>query len=496
VRVSKSKLAASAIALAMVFAAPAFAGNNGNNGNNGNHYGNHTNQDGVEVTVNAELDIDNDSSAVATGGAGGMGGTGGSAVSTSSATGGAGGNANAWGGAGGNSNATGGNSESNATGGSAVAAGGNATGGNSNATGGNATGGNATGGNATGGSADNSSVNSSNNTLTSNNTNTNDANNTLNNANTNSANNTLNNANSNDASNTLNNANTNSADNSSSATGGNASADNNGNNNGNGNGNNNGNNNSSSSNSQGQSQSANNDNANSNNSDQSVEVNTYNERNPVSTAYAAPLVSGEDTCMGSSTLGAQAVSFGVSIGTTWQDANCRRLKNSRQLVALGYHGAATALMCVDEDVRHAMEAAGTPCPSRDNPQPQVTPVSAPAPTPAPCPTNDFVVPFEWDRSNLNRTAVRIIDDAVTRARQCNVNAVVVIGHTDTSGSNAYNTALSQRRAVVVRNAMIDRGVSADLIETASRGETDPALMTGNGIREAANRRTAVTISFR
>lgn len=190
-----------------------------------------------------------------------------------------------------------------------------AHGGTAHARGGNATGGNATGGSATGGSADNSSVNS--------------------------------------ADNTLSNANSNSANNSTSATGGSASANNNGNNNGN--------NNSSSSNHQ--SQSANNDNANSNNSDQNVEVNTYNQRPPVSTAYAAQLTTGEDTCMGSSSVGAQAVTFGLSFGTTWQDDNCRRLKNSRQLVALGFHRAATALMCVDEDVRAAMIAAGTPCPN-------------------------------------------------------------------------------------------------------------------------------------
>ena len=163
----------------------------------------------------------------------------------------------------------------------------------------------------------------------------------------------------------------------SSATGGTSSANNNGNNNG-GNGNN-GNNNSSSSNAQNQSQtqsnqqsqSNQNDNANSNNSSQDVAVNTYNPRAPVNTAFAAPLVTGEDTCMGSSSLGAQAVTFGLSLGTTWQDANCRRLKNSRQLVALGYPRAATALMCVDADVRHAMEEAGTPCPSGPAPEPVV-----------------------------------------------------------------------------------------------------------------------------
>jgi hypothetical protein len=92
----------------------------------------------------------------------------------------------------------------------------------------------------------------------------------------------------------------------------------------------------------------------------SVSIN--NERPPVSTAYAAPLAAGEDTCMGSSSIGGQGVGFGLTLGTTWTDDNCRRLKNSRQLVSLGYHRAATALMCVDEDVKAAMVAAGTPCP--------------------------------------------------------------------------------------------------------------------------------------
>lgn len=72
----------------------------------------------------------------------------------------------------------------------------------------------------------------------------------------------------------------------------------------------------------------------------------------------------------------------MSIGTTWQDDNCRRLKNSRQLVALGYHRAATSLMCVDDDVREAMIQAGTPCPSAQAAAyvaPAVIPVAAPAP---------------------------------------------------------------------------------------------------------------------
>jgi len=92
-------------------------------------------------------------------------------------------------------------------------------------------------------------------------------------------------------------------------------------------------------------------------------VHIENERPPVNTAYSAALATSEDTCMGSSSIGGQAVSFGLTIGTTWTDDNCQRLKNSRQLVALGYHRAATALMCFNEDVAAAMDRAGTPCPS-------------------------------------------------------------------------------------------------------------------------------------
>jgi hypothetical protein len=66
--------------------------------------------------------------------------------------------------------------------------------------------------------------------------------------------------------------------------------------------------------------------------------------------------------MGSSSVGAQGVAFGVSIGTTWRDQNCQRLKNSRELAAMGFDRAAVALLCVDDDVRDAMNTAGTPCP--------------------------------------------------------------------------------------------------------------------------------------
>ncbi len=135
------------------------------------------------------------------------------------------------------------------------------------------------------------------------------------------------------------------------------------------------------------------------------------------------------------------------------------------------------------------------------PLPPPPPVVAPPPPPPPpvvaaCPTSEFVVYFEWDRSNLNQAALETIDAAVNRARQCNVSGTIVVGHTDTSGSPTYNQGLSERRASVVRDALVARGMAAGSIQTQARGESDLARATRDGVREPLNRRTAVTISFR
>jgi outer membrane protein OmpA-like peptidoglycan-associated protein len=137
-------------------------------------------------------------------------------------------------------------------------------------------------------------------------------------------------------------------------------------------------------------------------------------------------------------------------------------------------------------------AAAAPPPPPPLPPPPPPP---PLPPPVTCPTSDFVVYFEWDRSNLNQAALETIDAAVARARECNVGSVVVVGHTDTSGSTQYNVGLSERRAGVVRDALVARGINAGSIRTEARGETDLARPTADGVREPLNRRTAVTISF-
>ncbi|HEX7649663.1 MAG TPA: hypothetical protein VF450_19865 [Noviherbaspirillum sp.] len=86
------------------------------------------------------------------------------------------------------------------------------------------------------------------------------------------------------------------------------------------------------------------------------------ERNPVATAVAPSLTSSNDTCMGATSVGASAVSFGLSVGSTWTDNNCVMLKNSRELWNMGFKGAALARLCMDPLNREAFEATGIECP--------------------------------------------------------------------------------------------------------------------------------------
>lgn len=85
-------------------------------------------------------------------------------------------------------------------------------------------------------------------------------------------------------------------------------------------------------------------------------------RNPVSTAAAAALTSSNDTCMGSTSVGASAVSFGFSVGSTWTDNNCLMLKNAREMWNMGFRGAALARLCMEDKNREALEATGINCP--------------------------------------------------------------------------------------------------------------------------------------
>ncbi len=123
--------------------------------------------------------------------------------------------------------------------------------------------------------------------------------------------------------------------------------------------------------------------------------------------------------------------------------------------------------------------------------------AAPAPEPAPEPVSqapqcgNYIVFFEFDSAELTPEAMNIIGLAASAARQSGSCKITVTGHTDTSGSQAYNENLSQRRAQSVAAALIGDGIAEGEIVVQWRGEAQPLVPTGDGVKEAQNRRVTI-----
>jgi len=147
-----------------------------------------------------------------------------------------------------------------------------------------------------------------------------------------------------------------------------------------------------------------------------------------------------------------------------------------------------------EDAMARVAAAMKP---PEEPQPVVQKAPEPEPKPAPVqavPANaTFVVYFDLDSTELSDHALEVITKAVKTAREIGDAKVVVTGHTDTSGSSSYNEALAERRAQAVAARLMTRGIPADAIRIGSSGERQPVFRTGDGVKEAGNRRAYIDV---
>ena len=128
---------------------------------------------------------------------------------------------------------------------------------------------------------------------------------------------------------------------------------------------------------------------------------------------------------------------------------------------------------------------------------QVTESTAtpPAPTPpaTPTPPETYMVFFDFDKSEVTQEARRILESVEADTKGAAISRIVAVGHADTSGGDAYNLALSRRRAEAVAGSLRGLDVRADTIETEARGEREPLVATGDGVREPQNRRVEISI---
>jgi outer membrane protein OmpA-like peptidoglycan-associated protein len=103
--------------------------------------------------------------------------------------------------------------------------------------------------------------------------------------------------------------------------------------------------------------------------------------------------------------------------------------------------------------------------------------------------------FGFDKSDLTATAQQNIKQLaqILNKEQYNDTYVRVEGHTDTTGTDAYNYALSERRATAVANYLKAQGIAAARVQTYWYGSKQPVVPNTSDANKAKNRRVEFAI---
>lgn len=100
--------------------------------------------------------------------------------------------------------------------------------------------------------------------------------------------------------------------------------------------------------------------------------------------------------------------------------------------------------------------------------------------------------FETDSSNLTPTAMATLDKQAAWLNQYSNYRIMIEGHADERGTREYNIALGARRASIVVNYLVSKGVNGQRITSQSFGKERPVAIC-NDISCWSQNRRAVTV---
>ncbi|TNF55773.1 MAG: OmpA family protein [Burkholderiales bacterium] len=206
--------------------------------------------------------------------------------------------------------------------------------------------------------------------------------------------------------------------------------------------------------------------------------------NKVAMLFAAVAVAGA--------AGAQTVdNWRASDGTVWKNGT-----NELCWRNAGWTPATAAQGC---------DGAIVPKPA---PAPAPAPAAAPAPAPAPAaPAAAAPKPaaaaakvtyaadafFDFDKAVVKPEGKAKLDDLVEKVKAINLEVVIAVGHTDSTGPAGYNQRLSVRRAEAVKAYLVSKGIEANRIYTEGKGLTQPVADNSTREGRAKNRRVEVEV---
>lgn len=101
--------------------------------------------------------------------------------------------------------------------------------------------------------------------------------------------------------------------------------------------------------------------------------------------------------------------------------------------------------------------------------------------------------FDLNSEQILPTAATNLHNLAVSLNQYPNTDVLIVGHTDASGTVDYNQALSERRAQSASDFLVSQGVQASRLRTAGRGEMEPVASNNTDAGRARNRRVEVAI---
>jgi len=134
------------------------------------------------------------------------------------------------------------------------------------------------------------------------------------------------------------------------------------------------------------------------------------------------------------------------------------------------------------------------------PPPPAAPPAAPPPPPAAAPapvaekvtfaTDTF---FDFDKAVLKPESQAKLTDLVEKTKGVNLEVIIAVGHTDSTGPDSHNQKLSVRRADSVTNFLVEKGIEKNRIYTEGKGPTQPIATNSTREGRAKNRRVEVEV---
>jgi outer membrane protein OmpA-like peptidoglycan-associated protein len=111
----------------------------------------------------------------------------------------------------------------------------------------------------------------------------------------------------------------------------------------------------------------------------------------------------------------------------------------------------------------------------------------------PPPPQRFTLYFRFETDELTPGSRSMVPKILEAIKNHPVPELLVIGHTDTTGTRAANFDLGRKRAEMVRGVLIDAGLDGSAIEIISHGETDLLVQTADDTFESRNRRVDISV---